>query len=46
MYLNFYNLENSEGDKNDFSIEKEARQLIIFCEPKKKMIIPNSEHWL
>ena len=36
MYLNFYNLENSEGDKIDFSIDKEALYLIIFYKPKKR----------
>ena len=35
MYLNFYNLENSEGDKIDFSIDKEALYLIIFMNQKK-----------
>ena len=36
--MNFYDLENSEGDKIDFSIDKEALYLIIFYEPKKRWL--------
>ena len=35
MYLNYYNLENSERDEIDCSIENKTSHFTILCEPKK-----------
>jgi len=35
MYLNYYNLENSERDEIDCSIENKTSYFTILCEPKK-----------
>ena len=35
MYLNYYNLENSERDEVDCSIENKTDHFTILCEPKK-----------